>query len=228
MSSAVLKYLFKRNAPNLKFGTNPYYSADQLSDPSSKARRKFKPLENAGWSSHDRKIFKKVRRRAYRMDESITCFCCCSCRIGWSAVIGFIPVVGDVIDLLVALSIVRAILAIDGGVPESVKAQLFGNITVDFLVGLVPIVGDIADAMYKANTRNVQILEKLLDERAGTHTGGTAVGHSAAATGHAATTPAIHQPQSAQANPYQATSAGTVGGGGGGHTQTSGVVSSRV
>jgi hypothetical protein len=39
------------------------------------------------------------------------------------------------------------------------------NIAVDFLVGLVPFVGDLVDAMFKANTKNVRLLERHLDQK---------------------------------------------------------------
>lgn len=37
------------------------------------------------------------------------------------------------------------------------------NILVDFVIGFVPFLGDICDAYFKANTRNVRLLEKRLD-----------------------------------------------------------------
>jgi hypothetical protein len=37
------------------------------------------------------------------------------------------------------------------------------NIAIDFLIGIVPIVGDLADASFRANSKNVRLLEKRLD-----------------------------------------------------------------
>ncbi|KAI5297275.1 hypothetical protein KEM55_004933 [Ascosphaera atra] len=39
------------------------------------------------------------------------------------------------------------------------------NIIIDFCVGLVPLVGDVIDAVYKCNTRNFLLLEKVLKKR---------------------------------------------------------------
>lgn len=38
------------------------------------------------------------------------------------------------------------------------------NIAFDFFIGFIPLLGDIMDAMYKANSKNVRLLEKRLDE----------------------------------------------------------------
>lgn len=44
---------------------------------------------------------------------------------------------------------------------------MFFNILRDFLIGLVPILGDLLDAYYKANTRNVRLLEDHLRDKYG-------------------------------------------------------------
>lgn len=38
------------------------------------------------------------------------------------------------------------------------------NIVVDVIIGLIPILGDVADASFRANSKNVRLLEKRLDE----------------------------------------------------------------
>lgn len=39
------------------------------------------------------------------------------------------------------------------------------NVAIDFLIGLVPFLGDLADGFFKANTKNVRVLEKHLDAK---------------------------------------------------------------
>ena len=39
------------------------------------------------------------------------------------------------------------------------------NIAADFLVGLIPFIGDLADAAFKCNTRNLRLLENVLDKK---------------------------------------------------------------
>ena len=41
------------------------------------------------------------------------------------------------------------------------------NIIIDFLIGLIPFVGDLADVAYRANTKNVMIMEKHLIQKYG-------------------------------------------------------------
>ncbi|KIH93701.1 PH domain protein [Sporothrix brasiliensis 5110] len=117
-------------------------------------------------SRNDGKVLKRVRRQAYRLDMSL--FNCCGIRFGWGSVIGFIPVVGDVIDLLLAYSVVTSCAKIDGGLPPALQARMYFNIMLDFGIGLVPFVGDVADAMFRANTRNAWVLEEYLIKKAET------------------------------------------------------------
>lgn len=48
------------------------------------------------------------------------------------------------------------------GLPKKVYAQMMSNITIDVAIGLVPVIGDIADAVFKANVKNLIILEDYL------------------------------------------------------------------
>ena len=38
--------------------------------------------------------------------------------------------------------------------------KMIGNILTDFIVGLIPLLGVIFDVIFKANIRNIKILEK--------------------------------------------------------------------
>lgn len=154
MSGAVVKYLFKRQAGNIKFGADPYF------EQGDSKHKKFKPAP-LQLSKNDTARFKKVRRRAYRLDESITC-CCCSFRFGWSAVITFIPLIGDIIAALLARNIITVASGIDGGLPDSIKAQMYANLVLDVVIGITPVVGSIVTMFYKANTRNLKLLESHL------------------------------------------------------------------
>ena len=106
-------------------------------------------------------------------DRALTC-CCCGFRFGWSAVIGIIPVIGDFLDMLIALSIIRTCMEVE--LPKHIVlpleilvlmqiAQMYTNLAIDFGVGLIPVLGDFADAWFKCNTRNNLLLERFLRER---------------------------------------------------------------
>lgn len=150
-----------------KFGTDdPYFEsvpATRLDGtPSGKVKKRRKALP-PGLSQNDEKVLTKVKRRAYRLDMCL--WNCCGIRFGWSSVIGIVPAIGDVLDLLLALMVLRTCGQIEGGLPTAVKSKMMFNIILDFAVGLVPFLGDVADAAFRANTRNAAILESYLREK---------------------------------------------------------------
>ncbi|KAI5811038.1 hypothetical protein DFH27DRAFT_5845 [Peziza echinospora] len=124
-------------------------------------RKKLRKALPPGLSEADQETLVKVKRRAYMLDMSL--FSLCGLRFGWSSVLGLIPAVGDVFDMLLALLVIRA--ASECNLPNGIRMKMMFNVILDFLVGLVPILGDLADAAYKANTRNAIILENYLRER---------------------------------------------------------------
>lgn len=73
--------------------------------------------------------------------------------------------VGDLIDSILALLVVRAACRMEDGLPVSLKLKMFLNVVLDFVVGLVPVLGDVADALLKANVRNSRLLEEYLTQK---------------------------------------------------------------
>ncbi|KAL8730356.1 MAG: hypothetical protein Q9166_004121 [cf. Caloplaca sp. 2 TL-2023] len=110
-----------------------------------------------GISPADAKVLLAVRRRAYRLDNSINL---CGIRFGLSSVVGIIPALGDFIDVFFALMVYLNCCKV--GLDSSTKSKMTFNIILDFALGLTPVLGDIADAFFKANTRNLIELEKFL------------------------------------------------------------------
>jgi hypothetical protein len=78
--------------------------------------------------------------------------------VGLDFLIGLIPGVGDAIMTLVAMRIVY--LGRKMGLPKPLQTIMARNALLDFGFGFVPIVGDIIDIYYKANRRNVRIMER--------------------------------------------------------------------
>ena len=74
--------------------------------------------------------------------------------------------IGDVLDALLAVMLIRTCCTVEPELPSSVRMTMWRNLVLDFVIGLVPFIGDIADAMYKCNTKNVILLEKELVKRA--------------------------------------------------------------
>lgn len=107
---------------------------------------------------HDPEALARVRKLAHVLDNSIPLpggF-----RIGWDAVLGLIPGVGDSVGAVVSAYIVMR--AYQFGAPKEVLARMVGNVALEALVGAVPFIGDLFDAAWKANARNVALLERHL------------------------------------------------------------------
>ncbi|MDO3720616.1 DUF4112 domain-containing protein [Marinobacter sp. chi1] len=86
-----------------------------------------------------------------------------STTIGAEAVIGLVPVVGDVAGLVLACYVL--IEAQRTGASKNVKLRMLRNMAIDFFGGLLPVVGDGFDAVFKANTRNTRLLKNYLEEQ---------------------------------------------------------------
>lgn len=96
-----------------------------------------------------------LRRYARLMDSSIRLPF--GARIGLDSVIGLIPGLGDIAGAV--FSSVILIHAWRGGVSLPVMLRLLANVLLETVVGSVPIIGDVFDMAFKANERNVRILE---------------------------------------------------------------------
>ena len=79
-------------------------------------------------------------------------------RIGLDSIVGLIPGAGDALMLFVSLRIVWVGKSL--GMPKALIAQMVKNSAIDFGLGFIPFVGDIVDIFYKANQKNVRIMER--------------------------------------------------------------------
>jgi hypothetical protein len=122
------------------------------------------PPERSG----SREALERVRRLARLLDESIpipgTSF-----RIGLDPLLGLIPGLGDVATAVAAAWVV--VVAARLGAPPSVLVRLLANVALDAAGGSIPIVGDLFDAGFKANVRNVRVLEAWLERPEATRRG---------------------------------------------------------
>ncbi|MBX6315486.1 MAG: DUF4112 domain-containing protein [Isosphaeraceae bacterium] len=85
-------------------------------------------------------------------------------RVGLDAILGLLPVGGDVLTGLVQTGIVLAAL-LHYRVPKAVAARMAANVLLDILVGSIPFVGDVFDVFFKANTRNLQLLRQVQEHQ---------------------------------------------------------------
>ena len=65
--------------------------------------------------------------------------------------------------MLLAAMLVHSCMKVKCGLSNSTVIMMWINVVLDFAVGLVPFIGDLGDAAFKANTRNLRLLEKALD-----------------------------------------------------------------
>ena len=79
-------------------------------------------------------------------------------RFGVDAVLGLVPGIGDAAGL--ALSAAVIVRAVGLGARGATVGRMVLNAGIDALVGTVPVLGTVFDFVFKANTRNVALLEE--------------------------------------------------------------------
>lgn len=82
--------------------------------------------------------------------------------VGLDAVIGLVPVIGDLITAAIGSYLVWE--ARNLGLPKWKLARMMANIGVDTALGAVPLIGDAFDVMFRSNTRNLKIIKKHLEK----------------------------------------------------------------
>lgn len=80
---------------------------------------------------------------------------------GLDPILGLLPGGGDTVTGGIAAYIV--VEAAKMGVPREILWKMVGNILIDSFAGTVPVVGDVFDLGWKANIKNIELLEKHLD-----------------------------------------------------------------
>jgi hypothetical protein len=103
----------------------------------------------------------RLRQLAWLLDSSIP-IPGMRFTIGIDALIGLFPFIGDLIGVLLSSYILGEAAKL--GAPKSVLMRMSANVGIEGLVGIVPFAGDVFDAAFKANQRNVRLLERWLEE----------------------------------------------------------------
>lgn len=83
-------------------------------------------------------------------------------RFGLDGLIGLIPGIGDAAGAVISSHILTQ--AAQMGVPKSILLKMAFNIGLDAILGIIPVLGDVSDFMWKANQRNVQLLNDYLEQ----------------------------------------------------------------
>lgn len=112
-----------------------------------------------------------------------------SWRVGLDPLLGLIPGVGDWVSWGVGLNLLWSAWRMGGG--TGLLLRMSGNLLLDAAVGAVPFLGDLFDFAWKANDRNLSLLEAhaadpARTERASRWVLGGILGGTVAALGAAA------------------------------------------
>lgn len=97
-------------------------------------------------------------------------------RVGVDALLGLVPVAGDLVSKLISSYIIYEARRL--GASRWLIARMAANTTLDAIVGSVPILGDAFDVMYRANLKNMALLKRHLEKtgvRAHTVANGTII-----------------------------------------------------
>jgi hypothetical protein len=111
-----------------------------------------------------RRTLERLDRFSYWTDSNIrvpfTGF-----RFGLSPLIGLIPGIGDFAGLILSLYVLYEARRI--GAPGKIQRKMIRIMLIEFFGGLIPVFGDAFDAVYKANTRNTELLRNYLYRQLG-------------------------------------------------------------
>lgn len=80
-------------------------------------------------------------------------------RFGLNSILLLLPVLGDIIPTLISVAILLVGLR-SYQVPRIVAARMVLNSLLDASLGWIPVLGDLFDLFFKADTRNVRLLQE--------------------------------------------------------------------
>lgn len=82
-------------------------------------------------------------------------------RVGLDAIIGLVPVVGDLVTAAMGSYLVWE--ARNLGLSKLQLARMAANVGIDTAIGAVPVVGDLFDIAFRSNRKNLRIIRRHLD-----------------------------------------------------------------
>lgn len=102
---------------------------------------------------------RRLRRISHLLDNAIP-IPGTKYRIGLDPILGLIPGGGDLIGSIFAGYVVFK--SAQMGVPRETLVQMATNIVFDTVAGTVPVAGDLFDVAWKANIKNIELLDAHL------------------------------------------------------------------
>ncbi len=107
----------------------------------------------------DRRVGRHIDRLARLMDSAVTLPLIGP--VGLDAVLGLVPVVGDIAGS--AISLVLVARSLQYGPSAGLLSKMLANVLTDLILGAIPLVGILADVWFKANERNARLLREFLE-----------------------------------------------------------------
>ena len=113
---------------------------------------------------HDLAIPAWARRLAQLLDSAIQ-IPGTDVRIGLDPILGaLLPELGDALTAVLSLALLG--VAFRQRVPKVVLGRMLLNIAIDAMLGAIPLVGDVFDFAFKANERNLTLIERHRGDQA--------------------------------------------------------------
>ena len=106
------------------------------------------------------KTHRQLQRLAWFLDNAIKLPG--GYRIGYDGVIGLIPGVGDFVGAVLSSYIVAQ--AARMGVSNVVLGRMGLNVLIESVIGAIPFLGDVFDMAFKANARNLELLDAYVND----------------------------------------------------------------
>ena len=97
----------------------------------------------------------RVRMVARAMDAQ---FEVAGIKFGWDSIVGLIPVAGDIASALVG--VYPILIAKKHNLSKVTRLRMAANFAIDLALGAVPLAGDVFDVAFKANMKNLALLER--------------------------------------------------------------------
>jgi hypothetical protein len=101
-----------------------------------------------------------IRKLAYFLDNCIP-IPGTEIRFGFDPIFGLLPGVGDFLGAVIGAYIVLKATSL--GVPANIILLMVGNILLESVIGIVFVFGDLFDAAWKANLKNLALIEEHMD-----------------------------------------------------------------
>ena len=114
----------------------------------------------AGFVENENDVRAEVRKIADYLDSKYSLPF--GWKIGWDGILGLIPGVGDLLTNAFSFYIIYKAAVI--GCPPVVILRMGLNVFIDKVLDSVTLIGNIFDFMWKANNKNIALMDRYLDK----------------------------------------------------------------